>query len=88
MLRRAPGGRYPRNDQTPAIAEHLDVGVDRAPRPRLFASPNVLATITSGITVSESGCESLTKGGPMLTRVAEGVLTHQSELLQNNAVVV
>ena len=28
------------------------------------------------------------RDGPMLKQVADGVLTHQSELLQNNAVVV
>src|ERR687890_2906236 len=51
------------------------------------ASPILLAP-PPGTTVSTSGCEPQADGGPVLRQVAEGVLTHQSELLQNNAVVV
>jgi glyoxylase-like metal-dependent hydrolase (beta-lactamase superfamily II) len=35
-----------------------------------------------------SGCQSQAEGDTVLRQVAEGVLIHQSELLQNNAVVV
>src|SRR5919107_210724 len=51
------------------------------------ASPILLAP-PPGTTVSTSGCKPQVEGGPMLRQVAEGVLIHQSELLQNNAVVV
>ena len=38
--------------------------------------------------VSTSGCKLQTEGVPCLKQIADGVLVHQSELLQNNAVVV
>jgi glyoxylase-like metal-dependent hydrolase (beta-lactamase superfamily II) len=39
-------------------------------------------------TISDTVARPRAEGDPMLTQVAEGVLVHQSELLQNNAVVV
>src|SRR5262249_14504857 len=41
-----------------------------------------------GATVSTSGCKSQAEGATVLRPVAEGVLTHQSEFCQSNAVVV
>jgi glyoxylase-like metal-dependent hydrolase (beta-lactamase superfamily II) len=41
-----------------------------------------------GTTVSTSGCTSQAEGATVLRQVAEGVLVHQSELLENNTVVV
>jgi hypothetical protein len=43
------------DEHAPAIAEHLDGGVDRAPRPRLPPP---------GTTVSESGCKPQAEGAP------------------------
>src|SRR6202040_2246404 len=41
-----------------------------------------------GTTVSTSGCKPQAEGAAMLRQVAEGVLIHQSEFCQSNAVVV
>jgi glyoxylase-like metal-dependent hydrolase (beta-lactamase superfamily II) len=42
----------------------------------------------TGTSVSTSGCKSQAEGVPVLRQVAEGVLVHQSEFCQSNAVVV
>jgi glyoxylase-like metal-dependent hydrolase (beta-lactamase superfamily II) len=52
------------------------------------AAPDVLFSYGSVDTVSASGCTPQAEGATMLRQVAEGVLIHQSEFCQSNAVTV
>src|SRR5436190_23249500 len=53
------------------------------------ASPIVLAIYYRQVVPSrKSGCKSQAERGPVLRQVAEGVLIHESEFMQSNAVVV
>src|SRR5215468_6505340 len=77
------------DDQAPAIAEHLDGGVDRALRPRLMRFAHTACNVPPlGTTVSASGCKPQAEGATVLRQIAEGVLIHESEFCQSNAVVV
>ena len=77
------------DEQAPAVAEHLDGGVDRAPRPRLIRFAHTACNLPPpGTTVSTSGCKPQAEGAPVLRQVADGVLIHESEFCQSNAVVV
>src|SRR6476660_9952608 len=53
-----------------------------------YASPIVLAIPPPGTTVATSGCKPQAEGAAVLRQVAEGVLIHESEFCQSNAVVV
>ena len=78
------------DEQAPAIAEHLDGGVDRAPRPRLIHFAQTACLVRTTIRYYGPGRRLQTTSGRshVLRQVAEGVLIHESEFMQSNAVVV
>jgi glyoxylase-like metal-dependent hydrolase (beta-lactamase superfamily II) len=77
------------DEQAPAITEHLDGGIDRAPRPRLIRFAHTACILQpADTTFSISACKPQPEGATLLKRVAEGVLIHESEFVQSNAVVV
>jgi len=77
------------DERPPAVAGHLDGGVDRAPRPRLMRVAHRLALCYRQVLPSRQAvADHKRKVLPVLRQVAEGVLIHQSEFCQSNAVVV
>src|SRR5919106_3188822 len=80
MSRRTSRLQRSPNTSIAALIGHPDRGSD--------ASPILLAIYHRQVLPSHKRLQTTSGRSPMLTQVAEGVLIHQSELLQNNAVVV
>src|SRR4029450_4774151 len=61
------------DEQAPAIAEHLDSGVERAPRPRLIRFAHTACGLPPpGTTVPASGCKPQAEGATRAEAGREG----------------